>query len=78
MSLIRKNEDNDLKLYLDIVNELKFCYRTDKLLFEYSFVKMDYESFYTFKRAKKQQIKALFKRLRKALNIIDITKFVDI
>ena len=79
MTLIKKSYDKDLKLYLEIVQELTFCYKNNKkLFFEYSFVKQNYKNYYTFKKAKKRQINLLLARLRIALNIIDITKFVDL
>jgi len=79
MTLIKKTKDNDLKLYLNIVKELKNCYKSSKILFfEYSFVKQNYKNYYTFKKVKKRQINLLLARLRIALNIIDITKFVDL
>lgn len=79
--MVKKQYDKNLKLYLDIVKELKENYKLNLYLFSsnnsclYDF---KYKNYYTFKRAKKKELELLLKNLRKTLNIISITKYVDL
>lgn len=80
MSLIKKTKDKDLKLYLDIVKELKENLTLQLYLFPKKIYLSDlkYKSYYSFRNAKKREFELILERLRKALNIISITKFVDL
>lgn len=77
---IVKTYDLDLKLYLDIEKELRLNLNLSKKIFLRDLdIKINdcYKTYYIYIKMKQKEINNLLERLRKSLNIISITKFIN-
>jgi len=77
---IKKCYDNDIKLYVDIIQELRTSYRLTLLRYKEFYRLKDYKKFdyLKYKNNKRNELNNIMKRLRKSLNIISIIDFVDL
>lgn len=72
MSKIKKLYDKDLMLYLNFQTELK------EYLKQYKKFNYHKSNFIVLYRQKKNELELILERLRASLNIISITKYVDL
>jgi len=76
---IVKTYDLDLKLYLDIEKQLRLnltLYKRIYLKGIGTYLTDSYKTYTTFIAMKRKELNNLLERLRKALHIISITKFI--